>query len=62
MFIMVYGVFDDFVRFWVRKNKPNQTQFMLAPSTAVGLKNQFEKTKPICADKNWRKALIERNL
>jgi len=25
------------------KTKPIQTQFMLAPSTAVGLKKQFEK-------------------
>jgi len=29
------------------KNKAKQTQSQLAPSTAVGLKNQVEKTKPI---------------
>jgi len=38
----VYGDFYDFGRFWARKNKAKQSQFMLAPSTAVGLKKQSQ--------------------
>ena len=37
--------------YWIRpvvKTNPIQTQSLLAPSTAVGLKTLFEKTKPIC--------------
>ena len=38
--IMVYGDFDGPSQ---RKNKPNQTQFMLAPSTAGGWKTNLKK-------------------
>ena len=37
---MVYGDFDGPRQ---RKNKPNQTQFMLAPSTAGGWKTNLKK-------------------
>ncbi len=35
---MVYGDIGGFGRFWVAKNKANQSQYQLPPSTAVGLK------------------------
>jgi len=45
---MIYGDFDDFGRFWKTKNKANlslreQTQYYLAPSSAVGFNTNLKK-------------------
>jgi len=54
----VYGVFDDFWRFWTRKNKAKQTQSMLAPSTAVGLKTKLKKQTQFSKGQNDVKLAI----
>jgi hypothetical protein len=41
--LKVYGDFYDLWAALEVKNKANQTQSQLAPSTAVGLKNQLKK-------------------
>ena len=38
--IYMKGYYEEFHALRRRKNKANQSQFILAPSTAVGLKNQ----------------------
>ena len=47
--IMVYGDFDG-PR--LRKNKPNSKPNLFSPQMLWGLKNRFEKTKPICGVAN----------
>jgi hypothetical protein len=49
---MIYRDFDDFGRYLAAKNKANQTQSLLALSTAVGLKKRIypeqRRMEPIC--------------
>ena len=59
---MTYGDFDDFMRFWAAKNKPNSKPILFSPQILWGLKTLFEKTKPIFERLNWRKLLYERKL
>jgi len=68
--------FCDFWRFCAARKqsqfKAKQSQYYLAPRFIWGLKNGFEKTKPIKTDlkkqsqfsgvNNWRKVLYERKL
>ena len=44
---MVYGDFGVFWRFWAAKNKANSKPILVSPQIFWGLKDQFEKTKPI---------------
>ena len=46
LIVRSYGDFGGFGRFWVAKNKANQSQ-LFSPQILWGLKNLFEKTKPI---------------
>jgi len=48
MTIRIYGHFCGFGGFGRRKTNPIRTQFYLAPRFIWGLKDQFEKTNPIC--------------
>jgi hypothetical protein len=44
MITKTYGDFSIFWRFLTTKNKPNQTQFYLAPRISGGLKKQTQFT------------------
>jgi len=54
----IYGDFVDFERFWVAKNKTNQTQSLLAHSTAVGLKNNLKKQSQFVKEQIGVKSVI----
>jgi len=41
--VRIYEDFGDFRRFLAAKNKPNQSQLLLAPCTAGGLKSELKK-------------------
>ena len=48
----IYEHFVDFMRFWTAKNKPNQSQSILAPSTAGGRKHSLKKQSQLCNGQN----------
>ena len=59
---MVSMTYEDCVRPRQRKNKPKQSQSMLAPSTAGGWKTKLKKQSQFLKGQNKHKCLCERKL
>ena len=49
---MICGDFNDFGRFLATKNKAKQSQSLLAPSTAGGLKTNLKKQSQFAGGRN----------
>jgi hypothetical protein len=54
--------YGDYYAFKRRENKAKTNPILVSPQIFWGLKNQFEKTNPICSNQNWCNIFCKRRL